>query len=125
MGICYLTAFVTTGKMFQDNASFYLICLTLGNSLGQFIVPLLFETFIANYSWSGAFILIAGVSLQCVPCGVLIHYSKTYFTKLNTRSSAASSAICDKTLLTDGIIWIVLINFFLNSLTGMLQIEFN
>ena len=116
--MCYLAAYTVTGKMFQENASFYLISLTLGNSLGQFIVPLLFETFIANYSWSGAFTLIAGVSLQCVPCGVVIHYSKRYFSKVSSTSS--SNAFCDKTLLTDGLIWIVLLNFFLNSLTGRL-----
>jgi MFS family permease len=114
-----LAAYIATGKMFPQNASFYLISLTLGNSLGQFIVPLLFETFIAKYSWKGAFILIAGVSLNCVPCGILIHYSKRFFANVDEEQRKRTNAFCDNTLLTDILIWMMLLNFFLNSVTGI------
>ncbi|XP_045182497.2 monocarboxylate transporter 3-like isoform X2 [Mercenaria mercenaria] len=123
-GICYLGAFIATGLMFPENASFYLISLTIGNSLGQFIVPLLFETFISQYSWAGAFILIAGVSLQCVPCGIIIHYSKRFFPKVNVSTSPTSNAFCDKSLLSDLVIWLVLLNFILNSTTGNVEAWF-
>ena len=118
IGVCYLSAYVVTGKMFPDNSSFYLISLTLGNSLGQFIVPLLFEVFIARYTWSGTFILIAGVTLQCVPCGLVINYSKRYFPKRTSISSDVSSIFCDKSLLTDVVIWMLILNIFLHTATG-------
>ncbi|XP_045181810.2 monocarboxylate transporter 9-like [Mercenaria mercenaria] len=122
LGIQFLAAYVTIGWMFPDSASFYLICLTGGISIGQFIFPLLFELFISQYSWSGAFLCLSAVSLNCIPCGITIHYSSEHF--VTGRDSPKTNAFCDRTLLQDFVIWLLLINFLLYAMTGNMEAWF-
>ncbi|XP_052227686.1 uncharacterized protein LOC127842295 [Dreissena polymorpha] len=42
-----------------------MIFFTIGSSLGQIVVPNLYEVFIETFALSGAFIMVAGISLQC------------------------------------------------------------
>ncbi|XP_045182836.2 monocarboxylate transporter 13-like [Mercenaria mercenaria] len=116
-GLCYLAAFVTVGWMFKNSASFFLICLMAGISIGQFILPLLFESFISQYSWSGAFILVSAVSLNCIPGGLTIHYSDKFFINTKEMSGTKSNANCDVNFLKDIVMWIILVNCLLISMT--------
>ncbi|XP_045182466.2 monocarboxylate transporter 6-like [Mercenaria mercenaria] len=121
MGLCYLASFISVTWMFHENAGIYLVILTLGSSLGQFIVPLLYEIFIEKYTWSGAFILMAGIALQTVPFGVIVHCSKQYFV---TGVGDKTSTMCDMSVLKDFVIWIILLNFHIAALTGNFEAWF-
>ncbi|XP_053400074.1 monocarboxylate transporter 6-like isoform X2 [Mercenaria mercenaria] len=120
MCVCYLSAFMTVSWVFHENASFYLVSLMVGSSIGQFVIPIFYELFITEYSWSGAFIVIAGFGLQCIPFGLVIHFCKDYFVTGTVQhvKSKKQSSFCDITLLKDFVIWILWINFHLLALTG-------
>ena len=115
--MCYLSSFIAITQIFHEESGPYLVALTLGSSLGQFIVPAFYEIFIEQYSWSGAFILMAGIALQNVPFGVIVYYSKRYKRTVGNRKSNLS-VICDCTVLKDWIIWIVYMNYLLLAQTG-------
>ncbi|XP_060598100.1 uncharacterized protein LOC132751904 [Ruditapes philippinarum] len=116
MSITFLSAFITTSAMFPD-ASLYLIILTSGHSIGQFVIPLLYERFISQYSWSGAFILVSGVSLYYVPFGLLIHCSRGFLDTAEEANKTNSNKCCDTTLTKDIVIWILMMNSFVLFLT--------
>ncbi|XP_045182648.2 monocarboxylate transporter 13-like isoform X1 [Mercenaria mercenaria] len=117
MSINFLSAFMTTSFMFPNSASLFLIILTSGHSIGQFIVPLLYELFISQYSWSGAFILISGISLHYIPCGLVIHCSKDYFVTERKSHTNTSNTFCDKTLLRDVVVWILMMTCLVQYIT--------
>ncbi|XP_060576804.1 monocarboxylate transporter 3-like [Ruditapes philippinarum] len=116
-GVCLLAAFVTVGWTFSGSTSFFLICLMAGISVGQFTYPLLFETFISQYTWSGTFVLIAGVSMQCIPCGLIVYFSGEYLSKGTEKSETKRNLYCDVTMLKDLVMWIFLVNFVLISMS--------
>jgi hypothetical protein len=116
MSITFLSAFITTSAMFPD-ASLYLIILTSGHSIGQFVIPLLYERFISQYSWSGAFILVSGVSLHYVPFGLLIHCSRGFLDTAEEANKTNSNKCCDTTMTKDIVIWILMMNSFVLFLT--------
>jgi hypothetical protein len=91
-----------------------------GISLGQFIYPLLFETFISQYTWSGAFVLVAGVSMQTIPCGLIVYFSGEYLSKGAKQSQGKGHSYCDVTMLKDLVMWIFWVNFILIAMAGIL-----
>jgi dipeptide/tripeptide permease len=93
-----------------------------GISVGQFIYPLLFETFISQYTWSGAFVLIAGVSMQTIPCGLIVYFSGEYLSKATEKSHRKGHSYCDVTMLKDLVMWIFLVNFILIAMAGILYL---
>lgn len=64
----------------------------------------------------------SGIALQNIPCGVLVQYSKQYYvaSEMDKKSEKQLRSYCDVTLVKDLVIWIILINFHLVSLTGTL-----
>lgn len=123
MCTCYLSAFIAVSWIFHDNPGFPLTCLTIGSSLGQFIIPLLFELFISNYAWAGAFILASGLALQCLPCGFILHTSRGYYATDDVTTSVykqEKQSTCEgyATLLKDPLLWIILLDFLLIASTG-------
>ncbi|XP_053383049.1 monocarboxylate transporter 3-like [Mercenaria mercenaria] len=126
MCVCYFASFVTISLLFYKDPGFYLISMTCGTSLGQFIIPLFFEIFISQYAWSGAFILLSGLCLNCLQFGLIIHFSRDFFYKGNVQNnkSLRASAFCDVSLLTDYLIWILWSNCFLLALTANVEAWF-
>ena len=119
MCVCYLSAFIAISVLFHEDAGLYLVTMSLGSSIGQFIVPLFYEVFIEQYTWSGAFILMAGIALQNVPFGIIVHYSKRYFkTRKKGEETSRLSTICDFSVLKDWLIWLLYLNYHLLALTG-------
>ena len=55
MGVLYIVAFIVTSWTFHEKAGVPLVIATVGSSIGQFIIPYLFEIFIAEYGWRGAY----------------------------------------------------------------------
>lgn len=123
MCVNYLASFVTITLIFYEDPGFFLISMTCGTSLGQIVIPLLFELFISQYSWSGAFILLSGVSLNCLQFAMVIHYSKDFFYNGDsmTQKTTKASDFCDVSLLTDYVIWILWVNCLLLSLSGTIS----
>ncbi|KAL4217852.1 hypothetical protein ACF0H5_022591 [Mactra antiquata] len=122
MCLCYLSAFLTVGWIFYSNPGVYLTSLTIGSSLGQFLVPVFYEIFIEKYTWAGAFILLSGISLQCLPIGLMIYYSRDFFYISDVREIENSKkSLCDVSICKDGVIWILLLNIHLLALTGNVE----
>jgi len=121
MGVCYLSAFIMVSWVFHKDPGVPLVCLTVGSSFGQFAIPYMYEVFIEGYGWSGAFVLVSGIALQCVPIGLMMYGSRQYF-KIG-KSEAAHGKRFDTSLFTDVLIWILLMNCLLVALTGKILHE--
>ncbi|XP_045181316.2 monocarboxylate transporter 3-like [Mercenaria mercenaria] len=127
MSTCYLSAFISVSWMFHEDPGFPLVCLTIGSSLGQFAIPFLYEYFISEYTWSGAFMLVSGIALQCVPFGVIIYTSREYFVTSDHGSHERKEIpTCEgyMTLLKDFVLWILLFDFLLIALSGNVEAWF-
>ncbi|XP_060598081.1 monocarboxylate transporter 6-like isoform X2 [Ruditapes philippinarum] len=124
MCMCYLAAFIAVSRMFHENAGPYLVILSLGSSIGQFVVPMFYEMFIEQYTWSGAFILMSGIALQNVPFGVIVHYSKRFYKSNEETGKSTVATLCDFSVLKDWLMWVVYINFHLLALTGNFEAWF-
>jgi hypothetical protein len=121
MSTCYLSAFISISWIFHEDPGFPLVCLTIGSSLGQFVIPFLYEYFISEYHWSGAFILVSGIALQCIPFGVIIYTSREYFVKSDLNNDdRKESSTCEgyTALLKDIVLWILLFDFLIIALSG-------
>lgn len=123
MGVCYLSGTVAVSWMFHADPRFPLSCLSAGAGFGQFILPMLFELFVAEYALSGAFILIAAITLHSVPCGIIMYTSREYYeTKQSEEACSDESHLstCSTyySVLCDVLVWILLINNLLLALTG-------
>lgn len=94
MCTCYLAAFITVSWVFHKDPGVPLVCLTIGSSLGQFVVPSLYEVFMETFGWSGAFIMVAGIALQCIPFGVIILCSREYY--VTAREASANRMLLSK-----------------------------
>ncbi|WAR17138.1 MOT6-like protein [Mya arenaria] len=119
MCTCYLSAFITVSWVFHKDPGVPLVCLTMGSSLGQFVIPYLYEICIEKYAWSGAFILVSGISLQCIPFGLIMYGAQEYF--VTGKKASKRKSVCETSLLTDVLVWILLVNCLLVALTGTFE----
>ncbi|KAL4218099.1 hypothetical protein ACF0H5_022835 [Mactra antiquata] len=130
MSTCYLSAFIAVSWIFHDDPGFPLVCVTVGSSIGQFIIPLLYELFISTYSWAGGFILVSGIALQCLPIGVIIYTSRYYYVtndvtkEQKVSPNALSTLKVYMLLLKDPLVWILLLDFLLIAATGNVEAWF-
>ena len=79
MCINYLSAFVSIGWTFRENRKSALALLTMGWTIGQIAYPYIAQYLVEKISWNGTFIILSGFILNCIPCGLLLHYSKQFF----------------------------------------------
>ena len=79
MCVCWLGSFVTIGWIFHTNPGVPLVFLTVGSSAGQLLLPYLYEMFISQFGWRGAFLIMGALALNCLPVGVLIHTSRKFY----------------------------------------------
>ena len=87
---------------------------------GQFVLPALYELLIATYTWSGAFLVVSSIALQCLPFGLIIHSARDYYVTGNEDDETVTSSKSDtySSLMSDVLIWIILGNCLLVALTG-------
>ena len=128
ISINYFAPFITASLVFRENAGVPLVFLTTGSSIGQFIFPYAYELFITEYGWSGAFILVTGMALHCVPAGLLVHTSKEYMSDGDDSKGEPDRDVnktcrcsCDWSLLLDMKIVLILSICCLLSATGRLK----
>ncbi|XP_053381923.1 monocarboxylate transporter 4-like [Mercenaria mercenaria] len=126
MSLCYLGSFITVSWVFHENPGVSLVFLTTGSSLGQVVMPYVTDIFISVFGWSGAYMLLAGIALNCAACGVLIHSSRDFFHKGDNKDmeSTFCDRVCDRALLTDPILLMTLLNVLLLATTGPIEAWF-
>lgn len=106
MGILYITAFIVTSWTFHENPGVPLVIATIGSSIGQFVIPYLYEIFITEYGWPGAFQLIGALILNSLPFCVVLYTSKGFY--VTGTDITSITKICDITLLKDAMVLFVL-----------------
>ena len=122
MGICYLTPFIVANLTFKEGAGVALVFLTTGSSIGQFIFPYMYEILISEYGWSGAFVLLSGLALQCAPPAVLIYVSRALMTSyddVKQKRPGCTMCDCDWKLFRQVVVLLLVFNCFLLAGTGM------
>ncbi|XP_045215594.2 monocarboxylate transporter 6-like [Mercenaria mercenaria] len=123
MSVCYLSTFISVSEAFKDDPRFFLTSLTIGASCGHIAIPMLFEILIAKYFLSGAFILLAGVVMQCLPFGLVMYLlsGKDHDPK---QEKVSRPVVCDVLVLKDMVLCTVLINTLLMFMTGNIEALF-
>ena len=116
MGVIYIVPFIVTSWTFHENPGVPLVIATIGSSIGQFIIPYLFEIFIAEYGWPGAFQLIGGITLNSLPFCVIVYTSRRFYVTGNEETSILK--LCDVTLLKDPMVLFILSCCLNIALTG-------
>jgi hypothetical protein len=111
-----MAPFAVVVLMYKVDASFPIALLTVAGSVGQIIMPHIFRILLDDFHWSGAFIILAGIALQGFPCGILIHYSKDIVDRSGENN--VTSAIFDKKLCMDRVVWLYLLDIILIVSTG-------
>lgn len=106
---------------FVNNRKFALSILSLGATIGQTVMPYLTNALIEEYSWRGCLVVLGALSyFTCIPCGLIIHYSKEFFhkgEKSNNRSNDASYM----SFLTDSAFIVFIVALFVFILVGPVE----
>jgi hypothetical protein len=74
LSICYLVPFAVVGSLYKIDAGLQITLLTAAGSLGHMVLSQIYGGLLNYYHWSGAFIILAGIALQRLPCGLTFHY---------------------------------------------------
>ncbi|XP_060598099.1 monocarboxylate transporter 3-like [Ruditapes philippinarum] len=107
LSIGFMAPFAVVGLLYKTDASFPIALLTVAGSVGQMAMPQIYRVLLDLYHWSGAFILLAGIALHGLPCGVIIQYSNDIFIKEN--NSNTNSGTCCKKLCFDPVTLLFLV----------------
>lgn len=122
LSIIFLAPFLTINATFREDPGFPLVFVTVGASIGQMIMPLVYDLLLTYFHWSGAMIILAGICLHCVPCGLVVMYSKEVSgSSYKKESSCSLSALCDKELLKNYVFWLFLFNVLIIFIIGNLN----
>ncbi|XP_053392390.1 monocarboxylate transporter 3-like [Mercenaria mercenaria] len=109
-----LSTSIVINWTFTDNRKFALGILTIGATIGQTAMPYIADALIEAYSWNGClFILSAITYLNCIPCGLIIHYSKRYFQKGSETGGAKGDTTSVVSFLTDSAFMVYIVASFI------------
>lgn len=109
---------------FADNRKFALSILTFGASIGQTVLPYIADAVIEEYSWSGAFLILSAVAyLNCIPCGLIIYYSKQYFKKGDDNKTSDNTASI-ASYFVDGVFIVYVTTVFCLTTLGPVEMWF-
>ncbi|XP_076438572.1 monocarboxylate transporter 5-like [Babylonia areolata] len=70
-GMIYLPAIVTVGHWFDKKRAFATGLAVCGTGVGTFIFAPLSQRLVQEFEWRGAHLIIAGIVLNCMVCGVV------------------------------------------------------
>ena len=124
MGLLYLGSFITISWTFHENPGVPLVIVTIGSSVGQFVIPYIYEILISQYGWPGAFQLISGIALNSVIFGVIVFTSRRFYVTGSDDTAISVTKLCDVTLLKDGMILFILSACLNLAATGNIYSEF-
>ena len=124
MCVCYLCSYVTVSWIFHTNPGVPLVFLTVGSSVGQLLLPYLYEIFISEFGWKGAFSLMGAITLNCLPIGILIHMSRKFCLTGSDTQSGKTTGLIDITLYKDPVIMLFVFNCLVFILTSKIAFLF-
>ncbi|XP_052782367.1 monocarboxylate transporter 4-like [Mya arenaria] len=90
----YLCAFVAVGWTFKTHRRSALGALTMATAVGQTVLPQIAESVISSYSWQSACLIASGLMLNALPCGLILHFSRKYYTKTDLNTQNAGVKVC-------------------------------
>lgn len=100
MSVNFLSGFVVINWTFVKHRKVALSVLTLGSALGQTILPYITVALVSEYYWNGCLLILSAITaLNCIPCGLIIYYSKPYFHKGDT--AKATDSVSNSSFYTD------------------------
>ena len=122
MGCAYIVPFFVVPETFQSSSS--VILLTVGSSIGQIVLPFIFEYTLSEFGLSGCLLIVGAISLNTVPCGLVIHcilrrYSQKCVekpTKINEKGPKLWQSF--KAVFHDKCVCLFLMSCFLCTFTG-------
>lgn len=76
MGITYTTGMVVIGYNFERKTNMASGIVGTGAGMGKFLMPMVWQTLLDNYSLSGTFLLIGGITLNLCIAGLLYRPSR-------------------------------------------------
>lgn len=121
MCVCFLSVFIVVSWLFHEDPGLALVSVTIGGSVGQCIMPLIFDVIVSTYALPNAFILVSAIALQCIPCGLLlrgIERPRVRTNDVSVKNVTSSTISTLYRLLSDVLVMLVLTNSFFVSLTG-------
>ncbi|KAK6962624.1 monocarboxylate transporter 5 [Biomphalaria glabrata] len=90
-GLIYLPAIVCVAQYFEKKRSFATGLAVCGSGFGTFILAPITEMLVAEYSWRGAMLIMGGIILNVVACGIIFRPLEQEFPGSDKGSSSDDS----------------------------------
>ncbi|XP_045175677.1 monocarboxylate transporter 12-like [Mercenaria mercenaria] len=125
-GVVYMGPFVVAGDIFDSYKTAVIGFVSIGSSLGQFTMSYFMEICIEKYDWNGALLVIGGICLNAVPCGMLMVLNQRHSSKsdLNKPSASAKQSLFKLTLFKQKLFWLLLLNSVILAFTALAESRF-
>lgn len=125
-GVVYMGPFVVAGDVFDSHKAAVIGFVSIGSSLGQFTMSYLMEICIEKYDWNGALLILGGICLNAVPCGMLMVIIKQSPAHTGTSkvSASAKQSLFKVALFKDKLFWLLLLNSVILAFTALAESRF-
>lgn len=124
-GIVYMGPFVVAGDIFDSYKTAVIGFVSIGSSLGQFTMSYFMEICIEKYDWSGALLVLGGICLNAVPCGMLMVIAQRRSTSVSNKPSAsAKQSLFKLALFKEKLFWLLLLNSVILAFTALAESRF-
>ena len=120
--VVFLSTFVTVSWMFQRNTKFYLAIVSMGWTIGQMVFPTFSDFLVRQLQWNGSLIILSGVILNGIPCGLLFYTSRNYFRVNQPSNMSFKDSIIAS--MKDYVFILYLVGFFLFLFVGPVEMWF-
>ena len=120
--VVFLSTYFTVSRMFQKNTKFYLAIVSIGWTLGPMIFPTFTDLLVREFKWSGSLIILSGIILNGIPCGLLFYTSRNYFRNGKTTNMSFKDSVIAG--MKDYVFLIYLVGFFLYLFVGPVEMWF-
>ncbi|KAL4224877.1 hypothetical protein ACF0H5_015573 [Mactra antiquata] len=125
-GIVYMGPFVIAGDIFEGYKSAIIGFVSIGSSLGQFTMSSIMELCIEEYEWNGALLIIGGICLNTIPCGMLMVLANKYSSKKKSEqpSASAKQSLFKIGLFKQKLFWLLMLNSVILAFTALAESRF-
>lgn len=125
-GIVYMGPFVVAGDIFDSYKKAVIGFVSIGSSLGQFTMSYFMELCIEKYDWNGAMLILGGICLNAVPCGMLMVQAQTQTSKSSSSkpSASAKQSLFKLELFKSKLFWLLLLNSVILAFTALAESRF-
>jgi MFS family permease len=125
-GVVYMAPFVVAGDISPNHKTAVIGFVSIGSSLGQFTMSYFMELCIEKYGWNGALLVLGGICLNAVPCGMLmVISSNSAKSDKNAKTSAsAKRSLFKPALFKEKLFWLLLLNSVILAFTALAESRF-